>query len=234
MSTQTNVIKKHITGGATPTRLAQEAATLATGEHAGLLWATNRYWLTPAVRVSALLDEYNQPTDEPGTYKVNGSVRRTGDGVKPGSMLGQPQDYPVDLAPVRFGAEQAYVQPGSRGPWLAVYRTADGATFGLRAEDLDWLSDLTGYGPSMGQPAAKALGLGESERFGPVMVQGPSPKDSMHPKKVALVAEVIRTITPAGYSDERDESGRQTFIEAVTENLGPRVVGVMMAIRLGG
>jgi hypothetical protein len=232
MSKQANDIKKHITGGVTGTQLERSPAVLATGEHGGLMWATNRYWLTPAVRVNALLDQFNHSTDEPGTYAVNGSVRRTGDGVKPGSLLGQPEDYPTALASVRFGAEQAYVQPGNRGPWQAVYCTADGAMFGLNADDLTWLSDLTGYGPSMGQPAARALGLGESERFGPVMVQGPSPKDSMHPQKVALVAEVIRTITPSSYGTDPGTS-KQVYNEAVTEIIGSRVVGMMMAIRLG-
>lgn len=233
MSTQTNAIKKHITGGATPTRLAQEAAVLATGEHAGLLWATNRYWLTPAVRVAPLLEQFNQPADEPGTYAVNGSVRRTGDGVKPGSMLGQPQDYPINLAPVRVGSEYAYVQPGNRGPWLAAYQSAAGAAFGLNAEDLAWLSDLTGYDASSGHLTAQAFGLAEDEKFGEVRVQCTSPKtEGTVPQKVALVADVIRTITPSGYQPDPD-TGKQIYAAAVTEVTGSRVVGVMMAMRLG-
>ena len=66
MSTQSvNEIKKRVVDRGTG-QPGRDPGTLALGEHEGMLWATNRYWLTPAVRVAPLLEQFNLSTGRPG------------------------------------------------------------------------------------------------------------------------------------------------------------------------
>jgi hypothetical protein len=214
-------IKKRIVGARTPATLA-----LGLGKD-GTLWASNRYWMTPAIRVTALLTHFNQPTGGPGTFQVNGTVTRTGDGVDPDVVLAKSEGCTVPLARALTGNHPAFVRFSDKLPWQAVYRSAEGFHYGIAADDLDWLTDLTSYDGG-GQAAAAQFGLGEGERFGEVRVMAKPEEHSENttPTMVLLAADVIKTVSPVRYEG-------QTRIDAVTENLGPRTVGVTVATRLG-
>jgi hypothetical protein len=231
----TKDIKRRVTAGRTASQLEREPAQLALAEIGGTLWASNRYWVTPAARVTALLTEYNLPAD-PGLFVVNGTVRVHPDGVNVEAMTAKTAaildlaKYTVPAAPVLLGGHAAHVPFGK--DWRAVYLTASGDHLGLPADDLAWLRDTgyTGYGQAM----AELIGLdtrGEQpERLGEVRVLA-KPKTDTH-TPVLLAADAIRTVKPACYGPGDD--GPQTYHAAETENLGPRVLGCLMAAKLGG
>lgn len=197
---------------------------LVLGEHDGIMWASNRYWLTPAARVAPLLEEYNLSAGQPCRLDVNSVVRKRSDeGLKPGRLLGKPEDYPAELAPVRLGdGHRAHVRMTDKHPWLAVYQDEDRTVIGLPADDLDWLSDIAGMPLSRPQ----AFELGPDDQFGEVRVMG---KGKTGSAPVAIVADVIRTVKPASWSGPIEDRH-----DAVTENLGPRIVGLLMSVKLEG
>jgi hypothetical protein len=238
MSMSTKDIKRRITGGRTASQLERDPAQLALCETGGVKWASNRYWVTPAARVTALLAEYNLPAD-PGLFVVNGTVRVHPDGVNVEKMTERTADlldlagYPLAASPVLLGGREAHVPAGTRPAcWLAVYQTTAGDYLGLPADDVAWLTDTgyTGYGQTM----AELIGLDtrgdKPERLGAVRVLAKQTAKEHYP--VLFVADAIRTVTPAGYGPGDD--GPHTYRPAVTENLGPRVVGALMARKLGG
>ena len=101
---------------------------------------------------------------------------------------------------------------------------------GLPADDAAWLTaaGYSGYGTTM----AELIGLDtrgdKPEHLGTVRVMAQQ-SDKEH-QAVLFVADVIRTVTPSCYGPGDD--GPQTYHAAVTENLGPRVIGALMARKL--
>lgn len=221
-----NDIRRHVTGGQTASQLERAPAQLHLAEHGGMLWATNRYWLTPAVRVAPLLEKFNLDPAVPGSYLVNGSIRSYEHKLPSlGLLMGKLVDYPEPIAPVTIGGRAAYVHAGARDKFmLAAYQTADGTAMGLLADAVDWLTDTSAM--QLTRPRAFELPL--EQHFGAVRVlskgRGSAP--------VAFVADVIRTIKPGAHGP--DETGRTVWHEAETENLGPRIVGLLQALKLEG
>jgi hypothetical protein len=220
-------VKRRITGGsASSARDNRDPASLALGEHDGIVWASNRYWLTPAARVAPLLEQFNLSAEQAGSFEVNSTVRKTSDsGPRVGSLIGKPEDYPEQAAPVRHGLYDAHVRLSDRLAWLAVYQAEGGAMFGLPADDLAWLSDITGLLLSRPQ----AFDLGPDDHFGEVAVMC---KGGSTSAPVAIVADVIRTVQPGSYGTGQD--GGATYTARRTENLGPRVIGLLMSVKLEG
>jgi hypothetical protein len=223
-----NAIKRYVTSGSNATTLRNQPARLDLAESGGILWATNRYWITPAARVAPLLEHYNLDAGKPGAFEVTSAVRRTGEnGPDIGRLLGKPGDYRVPVAPVRLGGLEAHVRLSERNAWLAAYQTADGMLLGLPAGTLAWLSDT--YAMQTTRPRAFELNL--EERFGDVRIML---MDSNGGRAAAIIADVIRTIAPARYGPERDPDTKlEIRHDAVTENLGPRILGALMTIKLG-
>jgi hypothetical protein len=237
MSMNTKDIKRRIAGGRTAPQLEREPAQLALAEIGGILWASNRYWVTPAARVTALLAEYNLPV-EPGLSLVNGTVRPHPAGVNVEAMTEKTADlmdqskYPLAATPVLLGGRAAHVPAGTKpASWLAVYQTTAGDHLGLPADDVAWLTatGYSGYGTAM----AELIGLDtrgdKSEHLGAVRVMAQQ-SDKEH-QPVLFVADVIRTVTPSCYGP--GDNGPHTHHPAVTENLGSRVIGALMARKLG-
>ncbi len=219
-----NQVKKRVTKSGAD--LSRDPATLALGEHDGIMWATNRYWLTPAARVAPLLKQFNLTAEQAGSYEVNSTVRKTSDeGFKPGRLIGKLEEYPEQAVPVRLGLYDAHVRLSDKAPWLAVYRAEGGAVFGLPADDLAWLTDITG----MQLTRPQAFELGPDDHFGEVKVMCKGRSGSA---PVAIVADVIRTIEPGMYGTGED--GGATYTASRTENLGLRVIGLLMSVKLGG
>lgn len=215
-----NEIKRLVTGGKTAAQLKSEPAKLSISEFDGALWACNRYWITPAAHVALLLEEYNLSAGQPGTFDVTGSVRKISDqGPDLGKIVGKPKDYPEEITPVRLGLYAAHVRP-STGQLLAVYQTENKVMTGLPADALAWLTDLSDMQMSYPRP----FDLGPDDAFGDVRVMS---NGSAGSTKVLLVADVIRTIKPADYSGPA-----HLRAEAKTENLGPRMIGLVMSVRV--
>lgn len=217
----TSEIKRRITGTKTSAQLSRDPATLALGEYEGTLWATNRYWVTPARRVEPLLEQFNLDASGPGSFEVNGTIRRAGDRFRPGQFLpgrymGKLGDFPEPATQALIGGHAAHVRLSDRAPWLAVYQTEDGTTMGLPADDLAWLSSALGL---------QSL-VADGESFGEVRIMSKGHGG----KPVALVADVTRTITPGSHGTGAD--GKQVWHAAETKDLGPRMVGLLMAVRL--
>ena len=221
-----NEIKRYITGSRSGADLARQPAALELAAHDGIMWATNRYWLTPAARVAPLLGQYNLNAGTPGRFEVNSTVRKHDDNAPDLSrQLSTPEKYPEPIAPVKLGGRDALVLTENGKFTLAVYQAASGALLGLPADDLAWLADTASYGQgSMGA----ALMLGPSDRFGEVRVMS----EGHGGAPVLLTADVIRTVKPSGY--ETSEDGQRHFRPAETENLGPRTIGMLMAAKLDG
>jgi hypothetical protein len=181
------------------------------------MWASNRYWLTPAQRVAPLLERYNLDPSVPGSYQVNGTVRKAngdneGNPVVP--RLGRyldPALYQVAVVPVLVAGAQAYVMPGRS--YLAAHQTADGEFLGLDADSLAWLSGVTT--------------AGEGLHYGNMRLMAGEPASEMGNRSVALVADLIRTVTPSG------PDGEGGWTEAVRETTGVRVIGMIASVKLG-
>jgi hypothetical protein len=208
-----NVIKRYITGGRTAAELARDPAQLHISGYDGTMWASNRQWLTFAERVTPLLTQYNLTAD-PGSFEVNGTVRRTGDkGPDFRSQLDQALDlYDEPITPVKVGVFDALVQVGKH-QWAA-YRTEDGELMRLDPEVAGWLTRLGD------------LPVDEGCHYAGVRIMSKG-----HAGPVIIVADQVRTVKHAGYGTDPD-TGKSVYIPAEVENLGPRVLGMMMALRL--
>jgi hypothetical protein len=218
-------IKKRVTSGLTAAQRGRQPATLALGEHDGQLWASNRYWVTPAPRVAPLLEQYNLDPAVPGAFEVNGTVRKVGDqGPDVGRLLSM-GDYPEKAAPLKVAGHDAHVRLSDRSPWLAVYQVADGTVMGLPADDLAWLSNV--YGTVCGHPEEFGLAPDEYLTDVRVMTKGTGGKP------VLLVADRMRTVRHSSYGTD-PETKELVHHPAVIENLGPKVIGALMAVKLGG
>jgi hypothetical protein len=209
-------IKKHVGG------TAQYPAKLFLNEHEGVMWASNGYWFTPASRVAPLLERFNLDPGAEGAFAVNGTVRRADESPWP-AVIGKyldPADYPVALCPVLVAGQQAHVLAAdARGVYLAAYQAVDnGAYLGLNAERLDWLGSIW------------SLPTEEDHYYGEVRYMTSAPEGSKN-RAVALVADLIRRVTPVTFGTGPD--GRQTRSGGETENLGPRVVGVIASAKIG-
>jgi len=190
------------------------------------MWASNRYWLTPAARIAPLLEQYNLDAAQQGRFEVNSAIRQT-DTTGPdfaSQLDGVLAEYPEPAAAVQLGSRDAYVRTADGKHDLAVYQTAAGTLMGLDPDDLHWLSETF---PVDHRDLAVVLGLGPDEHFGAVRVMSKGHGNA----PVLLVADVIRTLKPGGYDDASDS---RTWRPAVTENLGPRITGMMMAVKLDG
>lgn len=224
-----NEVKRHVTGGRTAPDLARDPAKLELAGYDGIMWASNRYWLTPAARVAPLLKQYNLDAGKPGRFEVNSTIRQYDDGgpdfVR--QMDGALTEFTEPAAAVQLGGRDAYVRTADGRHDLAVYQTAAGTLMGLPPDDLAWLSEMF---PVDHRNLSVALGLGPDDHFGPVRIMtkghGAAP--------VVLAADVIRTVKPGGYGPAGEDERESAWIPAVTENLGARVIGMMMATRLDG
>lgn len=221
MALKANDIKKHVIQGQ---NTKYGAAPLYVGGHSGEMWATNRYWLTRAERVAPLLEQYNLPAAEPGSYEVNGTVRRANGDNEGNPVIPNFGNYMRDLkdftpgVPVRVVGNQAYTR-GDRGGLFAAYLLADGTHAGLAADTLEWLSD-TATAPL---PASDF----SEHRYGDVRV---SFHKALTGGVSAMVsAEVFRIIERGHYADE----GRGAWVPAVEEACEPRVLGIMMGLNYG-
>jgi len=204
-----NEIKKHVGTGD-----KYQPAALCVGEHEGVMWASNRYWVTPARRVALLLEKFNLDATVPGTYEVTGSNVRPAPPISavpfaPGNHL-DPAAYPVALVPVLVAGRQAYSRADS-GLYRAVYQTTDSAFLALPADDLEWLSAIWSIDPP------------EDCYHGPVRYLAAVPGKGN--RTVGIVADLIRRVTPVTYEGSERRGGE-------TENLGPRVVGIIASALL--
>jgi hypothetical protein len=225
-SQNVNQIKKRVISRNTAAQSSRDPASLVLGEHDGILWASNRYWITPAARVAPLLEQYNLSADQPGSFEVNTTVRKVDDrGFQPGRLLGKPEEYPDPASPVLIGGHRAHVRLSDRHPWLAAYQSEDGAAFGLPADDLAWLMDITG----MQLSRLQAFERGPDDHFGEARVMC---KGRCGMAAVAITVDVTRTVTPASYGTAAD--GGSEYHPAETQNLGPRVIGLLMPVKLDG
>lgn len=208
-------IKKHITRG------SSGAHPLYVNEYDGEMWATDRYWLTRASRVAPLLEKFNLPADQPGAYEVNGTVRRA-----TGSEHGI-ETVPPDLAAwvkgqrgyqagvrVRVGSHPAYVMSAA-GNLTAVYALEDGSHAYLQADDLEWLSEL------------QHSELLDDHRYGDVHVL--FHRDAKGGVIAMIRADVVHVIERSRYDNEA-----RCSIPAVEEPAEPRMLGMMMGIKLDG
>jgi hypothetical protein len=212
-------IKKQVGG------TAQYPASMYLFEHEGAMWAFNGYWVTPASRVAPLLERFNLDASKPGAFEVNGTVRRAngdnaGNPVIPdmGKHL-DPVLYPVALCPVLVAGRQALVlSPDTPGAYLAAYQAVDdGSYLGLVATRLEWLD------------SAYCRLTEEDHYYGPVryMTTGPTERN----RAVAIIADLIRRVSPVSHGTGPD--GEPTRSGGETENLGPRVTGIIASVKLG-
>lgn len=209
-----SAIKQHITGGST------RGSDLCVFEHEGVMWATNKYWVTPASRVAPLLEKFNLDPGVPGAYTVNGGIRRNeaADYVA-ASKLGRyidPAQYPVALVPSVVAGKQAYTRSDT-GHYRAVYQSADGAFLGPVADDLEWLS------------MAYSLPVEKDCRYGDVRYMAAEPGEGA--RVVAVIADLIRRLSPVTYGTD-PVTREQTRHGGETENLGPRVLGFLTVATL--
>jgi hypothetical protein len=225
MTLKPTEIKKHVTRRYYS--LKDNPAPLFVNEHDGEMWACNRYFLTRAERVAPLLEQYNLSVSEPGSYEVNGTVRRpNGDNRGVPAQPVNIDRFVKDLGSftpgiaVRIAGLQAYVLPdGSRLGLHAAFLLADGSHAGLHADELAWLSDtLTAPLPDQGD--------GTHLRYGDVHV---SFNRNSHGIPMAMIsAEVFHVLERTRYdNDVRD------YIPAVEEPCPPRVLGFMMGMSFG-
>jgi hypothetical protein len=226
MTLTPNQIKKHVTRRYYS--LKDNPAPLLVNEHDGEMWATNKYFLTRAERVAPLLEQYNLSVAEPGSYEVNGTVKRA-DGASYGCPA-QPANvgaFIKDLGSfmpaiaVRIAGLQAYVLPdGPRLGLHAAFLLADGTHAGLHADELEWLLDtLTAPLPEQTD--------GTYLRYGDAHV---SFSRNSHGIPMAVIsAEVFHILERARY-----DSDAHDCIPAVEEPCPPRVLGHMMGMSFGG
>jgi hypothetical protein len=118
------------------------------------------------------------------------------------------------LTPSQIGdaGYQVRIQTNDRAPMLAVYSTPGGQLLALNPDDVAWLSELGDLPTELDHHYA-----------GLRLVQ--------YRKSALFVADLIHVITPASYGTD-PETGASVRHAAVTENLGPRVVGMLMGITL--
>jgi hypothetical protein len=191
-----------------------QPATLCVGEHDGVMWASNRYWMTRASRVASLLEKFNLSAAVPGTYEVTASNVRPAPPIsavpfEPGKNL-DPAAYTVALVPALLAGKQAYTRTDS-GLYRAVYQTADCAFLGLAAYDLEWLG------------AAWSNETPEDCYHGSVRFLTTVPGKGN--RAVGIIADLIRRVTPVTYEGRERHGGE-------TENLGPRVIGIISSMTL--
>jgi hypothetical protein len=197
-------------------------APLAVNKFEGEWWATNRYWAVRASRVAALLASYNLPADEPGAYEAdNAGVRRA---------RGDNNGEPVIPNLADFMARQAGGDLGIRarvagcpmfdrddnGQLWAMFALADGGHAGIKAEELEWLSDLAGER------------LPEGHRFGSVRVLFRRSAATGH-VTATIQAEVVKVLEKGHY--EPGASGK--WVEPVEEPAGPYLLGLVTARSYG-
>lgn len=207
-------IKKHVGG------TAKYPAMLIVFEHEGSMWATNRYWVTRASRVAPLLEKYNLDPAVPGAYEVNGSVHRDDAGayVNAAGLAKNldPALYTVPLVPVLVAGRQAYNRSDG-GVYRAVYQTADSMFLALEADGLEWLA------------ATWSIESPEDCYHGTVRYLTTEPHEDKN-RAVAIVADLIRRLSPVVHGTGPD--GEPTRSGGETENLGPRVLGIITSARL--
>lgn len=208
-------IKKHVGG------TAQYPAKLLVFEHAGAMWATTGYWLAPVTRVAPLLEKFNLDPAVPGAYEVNGTVRPddAARGINAAGMARNldPALYTVALVPVLVAGKQAYTRSDDGRVYCAAYQTADGMFLGLEADNLEWL------GMTWRNEAP------EDCYHGTVRYLTTEPQDGKN-RAVALVADLMHRVTPVVHGTGPD--GEPTRSGGETENLGPRVMGIIASVRL--
>jgi hypothetical protein len=210
-----NAIKQHITGGST------QGSALCIFEHEGTMWATNKYWVTPASRVAPLLEKFNLDPGVRGAYEVNGGIHRSEAmeavaAEKLGRYL-DPAHYPVALVPSLVAGEQVYTRART-GHYRAVYQAADGAFLGPVADDLEWLSMVY------------SLPTEDDCYYGTVRYMAAEPGEGA--RVVAVIADLIRRVSPVTYGTD-PVTREQTRHGGETENMGPRVLGFLTVATLG-
>lgn len=107
----------------------------------GIAWATNRYWAVHAKRMEPLMDRYNLPWDEPGSYYVAGSVKKLDDNPARVQDFTDISHFADELEQVKIEGCPVFARPGDH--WLAMLVFADGKHIGINQEWLDW---VYGYG----------------------------------------------------------------------------------------
>lgn len=195
------------------TGTVNDPARLVVIEADGAMWASNRYWFTPASRVAPLLEKFNLDPGKPGDYQVNGTVRPHPQPLTPN--MGQyldPDRYPEPLERLRFRGIDVFALSAT-DQVLAVYEARDGVLIGLPEDNRAWLSMI------------HSLPTPDGTRYGPVRYMVREGHEAIS-VEVAFVADLIRTVEPAVWSGPVEDRR-----EAVTENLGPRVVGILASVK---
>ncbi len=191
-----------------------KGGNLYLSEHDGAMWATNRYWLTRAERVGALLDRFNVALDKAGAYEVGTAVRRTGDEKPAVACHLKLSDYPAELSPVKTGERQAYAKAGD-GEFAALYETPDGETVAVHDAQLCWLSELTSTAHLRNIYAGDHISYGD--------------RRLMHGSHgaVAIVADITATRAGTGmYGD----NGK--YVPAKYDDKGTEIISILMPVKL--
>lgn len=207
-------IRRHIVGG---TNISHGPAKLYLNKHADEMWATNKYWATMAERVAPLLLQYNLSAEHPGVFDVDKTARPSAD--QPPEMTAFVRDitrFTSAGVRVRVGGQEAYALDHKGNP-MALFTLDDGATVGIPAGTLEWLSDL------WTAPLPSGYRYGGVPR---VVFKRPETGGVV----AAIFADVVHVIKPHAYGTDPD-TRQQVSIPAEEEPAEPRLLGIVMAVK---
>jgi hypothetical protein len=186
-------------------------------KHADEMWATNKYWATMAERVAPLLVQYNLSAEHPGVFDIDRTARPSTD--QPPEMAAFVRDvarYAVSGVRVLVGGKEAYALD-HKGVPMALFTLDDGATVGIRADTLDWLSSL------WSAPLPSGYRYDGTPR---IVFKRPETGGVA----AAIFADVIHVIKPHAYGTDPD-THEQVSHPAVEETADPRLLGIIMATK---
>ena len=190
---------------------------LYVNKHADEMWATNKYWATMAERVAPLLLQYNLSAEHPGTFDIDRTARPSTD--QPPEMTAFVRDITRFSTPgvrVLVGGQEAFALD-SKGNPMALFTLDDGATVGIRADTLAWLSNL------WSAPLPSGYRYDGTPR---IVFKRPETGGVA----AAIFADVIHVIKPHAYGTDPD-THEQVSHPAVEEAAEPRLLGIIMATK---